>query len=373
MTRSVPRVVATVGLVCCLQSSVAVQPHDVGSAVARYATGDATGVRAVSDIQRMSVTQLTSALDRWVATAESASRDQRAITAVMFALEVVWTSTRSWVNTVRTNLDPWRRVLPSDADRVSIHSFVAQGLVGMWASQRLPRTGPVDEPERVAWLATIGVMEDGHAWHAVLEVLPAAVSRLPGEPRLRLARVLARTNIDLGDLRLSSTTRPDLLADDNLPSGTTRHIPDAIKLLETVADVPALSGEVMLRTAYLEIRRRRWPDALIRLDRAIPLLSEPALLATAHYFVGWIQERAGKTDDAIVAYRRAHAITPTMRNLSTSLAALLYMRNEREEAYTILDRALNAVSPPDDLLYMLEHADARFVPAHFQAARERLR
>jgi hypothetical protein len=62
-----------------------------------------------------------------------------------------------------------------------------------------------------------------------------------------------------------------------------------------------------------------------------------------------------------------------VRNLSTSLAALLYLKNEREEAYQILDRALNAADPPDDLLYMLEHADARFVPAHFRTARAMLR
>jgi hypothetical protein len=372
MSLVVPRVVATVGLVCCLQSSVAVQPADVAAAVARYATGDATGVRAVSG-QHLSVSQLTSALDAWVAMAEPASRDDRATTSVMFALEVVWASTRSWVNTVRTNRDPHGHVTPSDADHVGIQFFVAQGLVGTWAARRLPRTGTVSERERIAWLATIGVMEDGHAWHDVLEVLPVAALRLPDEPRLRLAQVVARTNIDLGALRVSSTVRPDLLTDENLPSGATRHIPDAIKLFESVADVPALSGEVMLRTAYLEIRRRRWPDALSRLDRAIPSLSEPALLATAHYFTGWIQEQLGKPDDAIAAYRRAHAITPDVRNLSTSLAALLYMRNARDEAYSILDRAFNAANPPDDLLYMLEHGDARFVPAHFRTARAGLR
>jgi hypothetical protein len=50
-----------------------------------------------------------------------------------------------------------------------------------------------------------------------------------------------------------------------------------------------------------------------------------------------------------------------MRNLATRLSALLFLRNERADAYAILDAALNARPAPLDLLVALERADGRFV------------
>lgn len=361
--------VAVIAAVVVCQSSALTQPDQITRAIETYAHGDFAGALAVPPDARRTVLDLTSTLDRWIAAGEPAARGARARTAVLFSLEFIWNGTRSWVNTSRTNLDPWRRVSPSDAAHVSVQSFVAQGLIGRWCADRLATSGPADPLERLGWLAAIGVMEDGHAWHDVLEVAAAGAVRWPGEPRFQLAQVLARTNIDLGSLRLSNTVRPDLLTDDDLPSSVTGRIPKAIQQLEALLNMPALAGEAHLRAGYLELRRRQWRPALDRLDRARAHLLDPSLIATADYFDGWIHERLKNMALAVAAYRRAYERAPLVRNLSTSLAALLFVGNEREEAFAILDRALNAPEPPDDLLYALEHGDARYLPAIVHEAR----
>jgi hypothetical protein len=62
-----------------------------------------------------------------------------------------------------------------------------------------------------------------------------------------------------------------------------------------------------------------------------------------------------------------------MRNLTTRLSALLFLRGERTEAYALLDPALNARPVPADLLVVFERADARFVPDWIAAIRQALR
>jgi len=123
-----------------------------------------------------------------------------------------------------------------------------------------------------------------------------------------------------------------------------------------------LSGEVELRIGYLELRRKQWRQAVARLDAARLKAAEPTLRAIADYFAGWAYEQQNQPDEAIVAYRRAHAITPLMRNLTTRLSALLFLRGERTEAYALLDPAVNARPAPTDLLFVFERADARFLP-----------
>jgi len=133
-----------------------------------------------------------------------------------------------------------------------------------------------------------------------------------------------------------------------------------------------LAGEAELRIGYLELRRGQWAGALAHLDAARAKTDEPLLRAAADYFAGWIGEQQDRTDDAIERYRRAIALTPTMRNLATRLSALLYLRNERAEAYAVLDTAVNADPAPVDLLTAVERADARFVPAWLAAIRRAL-
>jgi tetratricopeptide (TPR) repeat protein len=224
------------------------------------------------------------------------------------------------------------------------------------------------------WLSAIGLTEDGHAWHRLdREILPSARRRLPDEPRVRLAEVLARTNQDLQLLRRQFPSGRDILRKELLGSSATGPIPGAIRAFEPLLADPALTGEVELRIGYLELRRNRWSAALTRFDAARLKATDPTLRATADYFAGWVSEQLDRADDAIAAYRRALAIAPTMRNLATRLSALLYLRNERAEAYALLDTALNIRPAPIDLMVQMERGDARLVPDLLASIREGLK
>jgi tetratricopeptide (TPR) repeat protein len=242
--------------------------------------------------------------------------------------------------------------------------------------QKLPSTGAPDSLERMLRLSAIGLTEDGHAWHRLeRDILPSARKRLPDEPRVRLAAVLARTNLDLGALRdhPGRLGARDILRNETARSAATRPIPAAIGAFEPLLFDASLTGEVELRIGYLELRRKNWSAALTRFNAARAKTTEPTIRAVADYFAGWVFEQRDRPDDAIAAYRRALAITPTMRNLATRLSALLYLRNERAEAYAVLHLALNARPSPLDLMVVMERADARFVPEWLAGIRQALK
>jgi tetratricopeptide (TPR) repeat protein len=348
----------------------------VRDAIALYSRGDfGTAVRDL-DTQRLRVAPFTRALDEWIAEGDSAVRQQRRLVAAAFALDLNWAVTRTFRNRPQSNADPSTRTPPIDPEREPLSEYESQPLVAHWAVQQLPATGAPDSLERMLRLSAIALTEDGHAWHRLeRDILPSARKRLPDEPRVRLAGVLARTNLDLGALRNRPGTlgARDVLRNETAGSAATRPIPAAIRAFEPLLSDASLAGEVELRIGYLELRRKNWPAALMHFEAARSKSSEPTIRAAADYFAGWVFEQLDRPDDAIAPYRRALAITPTMRNLATRLAALLYLRNERTEAYSVLDLALNARPAPLDLMVVMERADARFVPEWLASIREALK
>jgi Flp pilus assembly protein TadD len=142
---------------------------------------------------------------------------------------------------------------------------------------------------------------------------------------------------------------------------------------EALGKHPALASEAQLRAAYADIRRRRWRDAIVRIDRLRPQLDEPFLLAVAEYLRGWASEQLDRRDDAIAGYRRALELAPGMRNPTTLLAGQLYLANQREQAYRLLEQLYAQPSDPIDLIDHFERGDARLVPEYFRRLREALK
>lgn len=143
--------------------------------------------------------------------------------------------------------------------------------------------------------------------------------------------------------------------------------------LHALAQVPDLGSEIAVREGHLDVLLGRYDSAMAHLDRARKLTPDPFLLATTDYLSGWVHERTGRKAEAIAAYRRARGFSPRVRNLSVRLAGLLYLANEREEAYRIVDAGLTTEPPVIDLLTLLNRGDGRRVPEYLAAMRKALR
>jgi hypothetical protein len=364
---------ALAGIFALAQAVTSPAPPDVGRAAAQYAAGDYAAAVAMLTGGRVTAGSLTSDLDRWIAGADAPGQPQRRLVASALAVDAVWTATRGWQYEHRTNVDSWAHITPSDPARWGLSSNVAEGYVAAWVVRHtalLPASGI----RQRLLLASIGLMEDGHAWHFFEESLPAIRAALPGESRVRLAEILLESYRELGSLRMGHSGRLDVLRDEDLPSSMTRQIPKLQARYEALAAAdPAVAGEALLRAAYLDLRRRNWKAAAARLEQSRDRHTETILRAASDYFLGWTHARIGNDEDAIAAYRRALEVTPTMRNLATELSALLFLRNERNEAYAILDRAFNVTDIPPDFMMIIERADVRFVDGHLRAIREALK
>ena len=342
------------------------------AAVYLYGRGEFDNAVERLNTRGLFVRQFTRALDAWIAEGGPSLATRRRRVAAAFALDAAWHVTRHPFNTTSTNRDPWGHVVPSDIEKWSLISSWSQPIVAQWIVEQLPAAAAPDDVDRTIGLAAVGFAQDGHAWNRLEHAILPRVRRVLGDDaRFRLADVLSRTNSELGPLRLdSSASRIGALRDDQQLGGTEGRIAKAITAFQPLLADPALAGEAALRIGYLEMRRRQWRDALARFEAARLASSEPTLKAIADYFAGWVQEQQEQPDEAIIAYRRAHAITPLMRNLTTRLSALLFLRGERTEAYALLDPAINAQPAPTDLLFVFERADARFVPESLVAIRK---
>jgi hypothetical protein len=363
-------------LVIGLSLSAATSPagqDPIRTAVETYVAGNRDRAVGALNARALTAGDLINELNAWSTAAGTTAEPRRRIIAAAFALDAVWTATRPLPSN-----QGWLTVgSGARGERAPLHSGGSQGFVAAWAVRQLPSAGAITAAERALWLAAVGIAQDGVAWTELHStILPLARARLGDDPRLRLATALARTSMDLGTLRWRSAPlrrRADVLREEQLRADVVGRIPRAIKALEQLLADESLAGEVELRIGYLELRRRRWPDALARFAAARQKTIEPILLATADYFAGWVHEQRDEPEAAVAAYRRALKRFPTMRNLATQLSALLFLQNEREEAYAILDRALKARPIPLDLLTSFERADARFVDEWLTAVRQGIR
>ena len=309
--------------------------------------------------------------DAWIAATAPDDRARRTIIAAAFAIDVAWTANQSFSFVGSRWLDPDQAPRPPDPLTSPLFFPTAMGAIVPWAVGVWPEESPSLALDAAWWPAALGLLQQTGHWTKVRDLIARARVRAPS-PRWRMVETVARVSRDVPAPRPDGR-RDAVLFEEPLGSGALKRASAAVAAFDALRDDPDLGAEADLRAGHLEMRRRHWAEAFRRFDRARARTTDEFLIATASYFEGWVHEHEHRVADAIGAYRRAHAIAPTMRTVATLLAAQLYLTDARAEAYPILEAGLNADPAPVDWLIVLERADARFVPQHLVELRTALR
>jgi tetratricopeptide (TPR) repeat protein len=357
----------------------------VREALDLYARGEHVAAVALPPAT-LDVDVLTGTAGLWIHEAGNEAVDARRTAAAAYVLEAVWAATRTADNAFS---DPRDCAPHPDGPAVPISSCRAIPSAVAWGCAAMSGTDGHGEAAAWWWRASVGMLEDARAWAELTGTrgrprhpdanlaresaeghLAHAEVALPGEPRWRLAGILARAALDVRPAPWSPL-RQDVLRDRSLgnPGGGTRTDRELAELASAVAE---LAPEIELHLGYRELQRRRWQPALARLARVEEAASEPFLLAASGYFAGYAYERLGRPGDAIAAYRRAHAHRPRQRNLAFLLAAQLFVDNDRAEAHRVLAAAVAASPEPFDLRTLVDRGGAWLVPGYLARMREAL-
>jgi tetratricopeptide (TPR) repeat protein len=349
-------------------------PATIAAALDQYQAGDhAAAISSVNKV-KLTVGALTTEATAWVK-AVPAESPRRSMIAAAFALDLAWTATRVVNRDSPATIDP--SGARGDFSDISISQQSTPLPIVTWASTLMPVSGPVSVAERAWWLASVEMLEDVAASRAIEAHLVRARRRIPDEPRWRLAEAIARARPKLGNWRRRDD--PWLIGTQHLRAERTPAGADItaaareFALLAGDTSQPALAAEAETYLGWLELKRKKWADAIPHFTRARQLATEPFILATADYLAGFVHEQMEQPNEAIAAYRRAHAIAPDVRNVATRLAALLYLANQREEAYRIVEASEKRDSGAEDLLALFLRADARFLAGHIGTMRAALR
>jgi hypothetical protein len=376
----------------------------VADALDLYSRGEHAAAVNRSDVRSLLLGGVIAGAEGWITDGDAATRAHREQVASAFALDLIWATTRNSRNAVADGSDPAHGLmtpLQYQWQELGLSDPKSEFWVVAWGCRLMPMSGPPSVEERSWWLASVGLLEDSYAWHELVGTGDAQISsttrkgqsdsgvmreriqghlaharlRFPDEPRLRLAQAVAQTAIDLGPRYNWLQDRPDVLRDDgdHLQHFLPKRVPESLRAFEALKTDPSLAGEAELHIGYLELRRRQWAAAIPHFDKAGELVATPMLQAQASYLAGWTHEQLGQTAESIAGYRRALALAPGMRNVSTLLAGELFLTNQRAEAYTILKAGLTAEPAPFDLLTMFERGDASLVPMYIVKMREALR
>ena len=217
-----------------------------------------------------------------------------------------------------------------------------------------------------------------HRWHlAAFAALAGAVDpdslqahvvhmrfHFPNEPRLVFERAVA-TELSTADFFTEGKASAAELRE--------RTTEAAKRYREATASPDAgVRAEAWLRLGRVESELGNSDAALVDLDQAAALTTDPALRYLLALFRGRALERLGQPDAARQAYRAALDLAPGAHAATISLAALLFRQGERLEADRLI-RALLGNPPAADPWLLYWPADYRHAATLVQAMREALK
>ena len=254
-----------------------------------------------------------------------------------------------------------------------------------WGCHLLRRDAVTTEAERLFHWAAAAVLEGmtlpslvAHADHALrrdfvrppqetsgVSLVPHAehaAGRVDQEPRLELARAVA----------VELRTFPDPRAKERLGQRDGNLFAQLVDRLDRAARFPEVRAEALTRLGFAHLRDSNPERALMHLDEAPALTSDPWVLYLAHLFRGRALGALGRDAEAVEAFRASVAAVPGAQSAMLALGAALVRSGAREEA-SQLAWAATAVPTVADPWLGYGQADLRFWPEIRDRLREAVR
>ncbi len=171
-----------------------------------------------------------------------------------------------------------------------------------------------------------------------------ALERFPDDPQFQLSRVVAWTWGRDGEPIRNVRARED---DDRRPARRGPQL-EAVVTLEPLTAIPSVAAEAWLRIGRVHSTVGDYGSALRAFQSAQPLASTSAIAYLAHFDAARALEHLSRRDEAMREYRKALEIVPDAESATVALASLQFMRDDRNDAVSLIDRVFSGATRPDD-------------------------
>ena len=335
------------------------------TALEQYARGEFDAALAVARAigKKPGYASLDRDLERrgpaWINAVDGPLREQRRFAAAAFALEVARSGLAEWADT--RHLVEWGCNVLRDGRPTSFEhewQLAALGLIQAARDRRF-LVGPYP-----------GINDSDRNIRRAVSHLDHVQSRFPEDARFELARVVAREGPTFSDSRhpvwvdAASLSRANLLnrdlrvdasvAQDLIERATTmqRGAPPAADMsralwelaatFQPLLQAPAIRGEVHMRLGHTYLRLARPDLALPELAQVEKDTADLDVIYLGRYLTGRLHGDHDQVELAASWYRRALEAVPNAQSAALALAALLFIRDERDAAAALVDGAMAA-------------------------------
>jgi tetratricopeptide (TPR) repeat protein len=234
----------------------------------------------------------------------------------------------AWIDADGPEFRQRRRLMAAtlalETARASLDSgwLASRGLID-WGAAELAKASPTEE-ERTWQLAALALCEGAGDTIVIEEQIKRMQRRVPGEPRMLLARAFLE-EIPYWHDRLAFFDAADPRR--------------AIERLRGLVDQPAIRDEALLRLSLLTLYAGR-PEEAVALLGKIASSTDAGHAYYAGLFAGWAHARLGQPADARAAFEAALAAAPHARTATVNLMAALYASGDRAGADRLLEREI---------------------------------
>lgn len=339
-------IAASLALIVCAGASIAIraqkrtalvqQAQDIGvmDALDLYELGDPAVIAMVATPRQVGSIQeaLTRDGRAWIRAHGKDEEPRRRLVATTFALEAV-----------RHSIDTYE-----------VWPFL---LLLRWAGDEW-RSDSKPSPNELLWRkAEIGLIQSVGYFKGVSDELSAARDRFPKEPRWALVKAWLA----------EFAGRPR-------PSPPLEHIaevaPSIIQAYVDASVLPDVSAEAHVHLAYLFTSKNENAAAVDHAEEAVKRSAEPDIQSLAHLIRGWALTRAGRSTDALAAFRDAHNILPASQSAALWFSDALFLSGDRHEATLVVDDTLRAGLGELDPWRLYPRGDFRLWPRLIVQLRE---